>query len=195
MVKRTSEERENPTIDDVRTRLKELSSPMLQQEYLENILKRMTVQQNVRIFAAKNLSDLYVRRGLWSTAAKILDSAAEASETFSERKSLFMGVGVYYIKAMEYMLADDAFRKALEATSPGEKAVVSADIRNIFIREADQLYKEAKIAKAAKLYERILKTSTSPSEKKKIMENLSVLYEKLARISESIQMRESAKKL
>ena len=195
MVHRTSEDRQNPTPEDVRIKLKELSSPMLQTEYLENILKRMTVQQDVRIFAAKNLSDLYVRRGLWSTAAKILDSAAEASETFSERKSLFMGVGVYYIKAMEYMLADDAFRKALEAASPGEKARLSADIRNLFMQEADLLYKDAKIAKAAKLYERMLKTSSAASEKKKIMENLSFLYEKLARISESIQMRESAKNL
>ena len=195
MVKRTSEDRENPTTEDVRIKLKGLASPMLQSEYLENILKRMTVQQDVRVFAAKNLADLYVRRGLWSTAAKILSSAAEASEVFSERKSLFMGVGVYYIKAMEYMLADDAFKKALEATSPGEKAVVSADIRNLFMQEADLLYKDAKIAKAAKLYERMLKTSSAASEKKKIMENLSFLYEKLARISESIQMRESAKNL
>jgi tetratricopeptide (TPR) repeat protein len=168
---------------------------MLQTEYLENILKRMTVQQDVRIFAAKNLSDLYVRRGLWSIAAKILDSAAEASEVFSERKTLFMGVGVYYIKAMEYLQADDAFRKALEATSPGEKARVTADIRNLFMQEADLLYKEAKIAKAAKLYERMLKTSAANSEKKKIMENLAVLYGKLARISESLQMRDSALKL
>jgi len=195
MVKRTTEERVNPTTEDVRIKLKELASPMLQTEYLENILKRMAVQQDIRIFAAKNLSDLYVKRGLWSTAAKILDSAAEASEVFSERKSLFMGVGVYYIKAMEYMLADDAFRKALEATSPGEKARLSADIRNLFMQEADQLYKEAKIAKAAKLYERILKTAVSVEEKRKVMTALAVLYEKLARISESIQMRESAKKL
>jgi tetratricopeptide (TPR) repeat protein len=194
-MKRTTEEKENPTEDDVRTRVKELASPMLQSEYLENLLKRMALQPNVRIFIAKNLADLYVRRGLWASAARVLESAAESSEKFEERKSLFMGVGVYYIKAMEYMLADDAFRKSVEAASPGEKARLSADIRNLFMREADEMFKDGRIAKAAKLYERILRTTVTNEEKKKVMTNLSVLYEKLARISDSIAMRESAKRL
>ena len=195
MVKRTTEIKENITEDDVRMKVKELSSPMLQSEYLENVLKRIVIQPNVKILASKMLSDLYVARGLWSIAAKTLENAADAAQTFSDKKNLYMSVGVLYIKSMDYLLADDAFRKAIEAASPGEKARLAADLRNLFMREADQLNNDRKIAKAAKLYERILKTATDINEKKKVMSNLVVLYEKLARISDSMQMRDSLKRL
>jgi len=195
MVKRTTEIKENITADDVTMKVKELSSPMLQSEYLENILKRIVIQPDVKILASKMLSDLYVNRGLWSIAAKTLENAADAAQTFADKKNLYMSVGVLYIKSMDYLLADDAFRKALEATTPGEKARLSADIKNLFMNEADQLNKDKKIAKAAKLYERILKTASDINEKKKVMSALVVLYEKLARISDSMQMKESLSRL
>ena len=194
-MKRTFEEKQNLTEDDVRTRLKELSSPMIKSEYLENLLKRMAIQPNIKIFAAKNLSELYAQRGLWSSAGRVLESAAEAATVFSERKSLFIAVGVFYIKSMDYILADDAFRKAIDAASPGEKATLAKDIRNIFIRDADAMNADGKIAKAVKLYERMLRSSADISEKKKIMSNLVVLYDKLARIPDAIQMREALKNM
>jgi tetratricopeptide (TPR) repeat protein len=192
-MKRTIEERQNLTEDDVRTRLKELSAPMLQQEYLENLLKRLALQPSIKVFASKNLTDLYIRRGLWGTAAKVLENAADAATVFSEKKSIYMNVGSLYIKAMEYLLADDAFRKAVEAASPGEKAKLTADIRGIFLREAEALDNDGKIAKAVKLYERILRSASASEEKKKVMTRLMVLYDKLARISDSFAMRESLK--
>ena len=195
MVKRTTEIKDNITEDDVRTRVKELSTPMLQGEYLENLLKRIVIQPNVKVLASKMLSDLYVKRGLWASAAKVLENAADAAQTFADKKSLYLAVGVLYIKSMDYILADDAFRKALDAASPGERARLSADMRNLFMQEADFLNKGGKIAKAAKLYERILKTAADINEKKKVMSSLAVLYDNLARIQDAIAMRESLKKL
>jgi len=96
---------------------------------------------------------------------------------------------------MDYLPADDAFRKAVEAASPGEKAKLTGDIRGIFLREAESLDKDARIAKAVKLYERILRSATAAEEKKKVMSRLMVLYEKLARISDSFAMREALKNL
>ena len=195
MAHRTTEEKQNPTEDDIRNRLKELSAPMLQQEYLENLLKRMALQPSIKVFASKNLTDLYIKRGLWSSAARILENAADAATAFNEKKSIYMNVGALYIKAMDYLPADDAFRKAVEAASPGEKAKLTVDIRGIFLREAETLDKDARIAKAVKLYERILRSATAPDEKKKVMSRLMVLYEKLARISDSFAMREALKNM
>ena len=193
MAHRTTEEKQNPTEDDIRNRLKELSAPMLQQEYLENLLKRMALQPSIKVFASKNLTDLYIRRGLWSSAARVLEHAADAATVFNEKKSIYMNVGALHIKAMDYLLADDAFRKAVEAASPGEKAKLTADIRGIFLREAEALYNDKKIAKAVKLYERILRTATATEEKRKVMTSLMNLYEKLARINDFMAMRESLK--
>lgn len=195
MVKRTVEEKQNPSEDDIRTRVKELSAPMLQQEYLENLLKRIAIQPSIKVFVSKNLADLYIRRGLWGSAAKVLENAADAATIFNEKKSLYMSVGSLYMKAMDYLLADDAFRKALDSATPGEKARLAADIRAIFLREAETLDKEAKTAKATKLYERILRTATALDEKRKAMERLMVLYEKLARVSDSFAMRDALKNM
>jgi len=195
MVKRTVEEKQNPTEDDIRTRLKELSAAMLQQEYLENLLKRIAIQPSIKVFVSKNLADLYIRRGLWGSAAKVLENAADAATIFSDKKSLYMNVGSLYIKAMDYLLADDAFRKAIDAASTGEKARLTGDIRGIFLREAEALDKDGKIAKAVKLYERILRTATATEEKRKVMTSLMNLYEKLARVNDFMAMRESLKNL
>jgi len=195
MVKRTVEEKQNPTEDDIRTRVKELSVPMLQSEYLENLLKRIAIQPSIKVFVSKNLSDLYIRRGLWGSAAKVLENAADAATVFNEKKTLYMSVGSLYIKAMDYLLADDAFRKAVDAASIGERARLTADIRGIFLREAEALDKDGKIAKAVKLYERILRTATAIEEKRKVMTSLMNLYEKLARVNDFMSMRESLKNL
>ncbi|MEM2956546.1 MAG: hypothetical protein QW041_03175 [Candidatus Pacearchaeota archaeon] len=195
MVKRTLEEKQNPTEDDIRTRLKELATPTLQQEYLENLLKRIAINPQIKIFASKELADIYARRGLWSSAARVLENAADAATIFNEKKNLFMNVGILYIKAQDYLLADDAFRKAIDAAAPGEKAKLSMEIRKLFLAEAESLDKQEKIAKAVKLYERILRNTIAVDEKKKIMARLVILYEKLARVSDAIAMRESLKNL
>ena len=194
-MKRTTEEKQNVTEVDVMSRLKELNSPMLQSEYLENVLKKMALVPSVKTYASKTLAELYMKRGLWASAAKVLESAADAATIFNEKKSLYMSVGSLYIKAMDYLLADDAFRKALDSATPGEKARLAADIRAIFLREAETLDKEAKTAKATKLYERILRTATALDEKRKAMERLMVLYEKLARVSDSFAMRDALKNM
>jgi uncharacterized protein HemY len=188
------EEKQNLTEDDVRTKLKGLS-PALQQEYLENLLKRMALQPSIKIYASRMLAEVYARKGLWGSAAKVFESAADVAQTFNDKKNLYVDVGILNIKAQDYLSADDAFRKAIEAASPGEKAKLQAETRNLFITEAENLEKQDKIAKAAKLYERMLRSSFAKDEKKKIMARLMILYERLARITDSIAMREALKNL
>ena len=194
MIKRTVEEKQNLTEDDVRTKLKGLS-PALQQEYLENLLKRMALQPSIKIYASRMLAEVYARKGLWGSAAKVFENAADVAQTFNDKKNLYIDVGILNIKAQDYLSADDAFRKAIEAASPGEKAKLQAETRNLFITEAENLEKQDKIAKAAKLYERMLRSSFAKDEKKKIMARLMILYERLARITDSIAMREALKNL
>jgi tetratricopeptide (TPR) repeat protein len=195
MVKRTIEEKQNPTEQDVRDRLKELNSLMLQQEYLENLLKRIVIQPNIKTLASRMLADIYARRGMWASAARSLDSAADAAVTFEDKKNLFMNVGILQIKAQDYLSADDAFRKAVEAAAPSEKARLQNESRTLFMAEAETLEGQGKKAKAVKLYERLLRSSTITNEKKKLMERLMVLYEQLAKVQDALAMRDSLKNL
>jgi len=192
MAKKTFEEKEKLTEDDVNEKLRSLSST-LQQEYLENLLKRFVLDQNIKILASKRLADLYARKGLWLNAARIMESAADSSPIFKERKDLYMKTGILYLKALNYLLATDSFKKALEAASPLEKAKLQEEINDLYLVEAEELDKKGKMAKAVQIYERILRTNPDAQKKRKISERLMVLYEKLGKIKDSLEMRDSLK--
>jgi len=196
MLKRTSEEKQNPTEMDIREKINAIShSPVLQQEYLENLLKRIAIQPSIKIFASRILADVYARRGMWASAAKTMENAADASVSFNDRKNVCMEAGMLYIKAQDYLLADDLFRKAVDAASKDEKGRLQDEIKNLFFVEAESLDKQGKMSKSVKLYERLLRNAAASDEKKKIMMRLQPLYEKLSRVQDAIAMRESLKSM
>ncbi len=192
MVKRTTEEKQNVTEDDIRMKLRNLS-PLLQQEYLENLLKRIEIQSNIKVFASRALAELYVAKRLYSSAAKIMENAADAALSFNDKKNILMTTAILYIKSGDYLMADDAFRRAVEIASPGEKGKLQLEAKNLMYTEAQDLAKENKFSKSVKIYERLLRSAATVEEKKKYMMPLVPLYEKLSRISDSIAMRNSLK--
>ena len=194
MVKRTFEEKQNITEEDIHLRLKALA-PLLQQEYLENLLKRFNLQLNLKVLASKKLAELYAQRGMLSSAAKIMTNAAMAVETFAAKEEMHMSAGMLSVKAGDYLLADDNFKWALNSAAPSDKARVQKQAADFYLKEAAELEKTGKIAKAAHLYDRLLRSENTKEEstKRMIKEKLMVLYEKLGKIQESLRMRDSLK--
>jgi len=192
MVKRTIEERQNLTEDDILQRLKELT-PMLQQEYLENLLQRLNLDQRLKAISSRRLAELYARRGMYATASRVLTNAAMASPIFETKKELSMEAGMMAIKAGDYRLADDSFRHATEEAPPHEKDKIKKEAADLFLFEAEHLEKNRKSAKAIQLYEKILRTDPKDEETKKIKEKLVILYEKIGKIDDSLRMRDSIK--
>ena len=119
-IKRTTEYKANVTEDDIRAKLKTLS-PMLQQEYLENILRRMDVSPEVRLLASRKVVELYVGRGLWSNAAKVMESAAMGFINPNTKRDIYKQAGILYVKAGNFMTADDCFRRAVDNAMDKEK--------------------------------------------------------------------------
>ena len=194
MVKRTTEDREHITEQDVAVKLKTLS-PMLQQEYLENVLNRMTTDPNLNIFSSRRLAELHAVKGMYSTAARIMTNAALVAVNFDKAKEIHLEAAALSIKAGDYLLAEDNFRNAVTAAAPSEKAKVQLEQAKYYMIEAEALDRNGKMSKAAQIYERILKQAKDTEVKRKVMERLMVLYEKLGRISDSIRFRESIKNL
>ena len=132
---------------------------------------------------------------MWGSASKVLENAANSSTSFDAKKDLYVNTAILAIKGQDYLAADDAFRKAMDFARPTDKAKIQQQAKEMFMSEALSLEKNGKIAKAAKLFERILRETASKDDKKRIMSSLMVLYEKLARIPESINMRELLKNM
>ncbi len=192
MDKRTTEERQNLTDEDILLRLKTLS-PILQQEYLENLLQRLNLDPKLKILSSRKLADLYARRGMWASAARVITQAASVAPTFALKKDLCMEAGMMAIKAGDYLLADDSFRHAAEEAPQHEKDKVQKESSDLFLFEAEQLEKRGKIARATQLFEKLLRSDLDDASLRKIKEKLVVLYEKLGKIQDSMDMKNSLK--
>jgi len=190
MVKRTTEDKVNVTETDVLERLKTLV-PLLQQEYLENLLKRYELNPDVRILSSRKLAELHAARGMWASAARIMSNTASSSERFSTAQELYMSAAELSIKAGDYLLADDNIRGAFESASPGDKARVQAKGAEMFLNEAADLDRNGKMTKCVQLYERILKTTRDANVSKRVSERLVVLYQKLGKIQDHMRMKAS----
>ena len=192
-IKRTVDERQNITENDVRARLSTLSFE-LKIEYLENLLKRLSLPNDVKLTTCKILTDLYMQKGWITSAARAMERAAEAVTTYKDRKEVYMNVGILYIKALEPVSAGDAFKKAIDAASPGERGQLQTRIRELWFSEAGNLEKTNKRPKALEVYDRLLRTSNDYYEEDKILKNMMRLYEKLGRIKDAISIRDALQK-
>lgn len=193
MVKRTTEDKENPSEEDIRSRLKTLS-PMLKQEYLENLLRRLNLDPNIRLMCSREVTELYVVRGLWANAAKIMESAATYIHNQNIKKDIYKQAAVLYLRAMDLLMAEDCFRKCLENAMEKEKPMLKKEIENVHFIEAATMENNGKRAKAVEVYERMLRLSPDPMLQRKINEKLVVLYEKLGRIRDHLNLRDSMAK-
>jgi len=192
-IKRTSDERQNITENDVRARLSTLSFE-LKIEYAENLLKRLSLPNDVKLAICKILTDLYMQKGWITSAARTMERASEAVTTYNERKEVYMNVGILYIKALEPVYAGDAFKKAIDAASPGERGQMQTRIRELWFSEAENLEKTSKRPKALEVYDRLLRTSNDYYEQDKILKKMMKLYENLGRIKDAISIREALQK-
>ena len=193
MVKRTTEEKDNPSEDDIRMRLKTLS-PMLQQEYLENLLKRLSLDPNIRLLCSREVTELYVRRGLLAAAAKTMGSAAAFIHNPNHRRDIYKQAAVLYLRAVDLLMAEDSFRKSLENATERERPFLKKEFENRHLTEAMAMETGGRRAKAVEVYERMLRLNPDPILQRKINERLVSLYEQLGRIRDHLNLRDSMKK-
>lgn len=193
---RTVEERENLTQDDVMSKMVELrKSPSLQQEYLENVLKKADILPAVKAFAAKNLAQSYAKNNFWNLAAKALENAMGNKMNYTEKKDLYMNAGVYRIKEGEFLAAEDNFKRAMEEAPKADQEKIKKEARNLFLKEAELLEKASRFSLAGRIYERLLHNSSDTAEKKIILEKLIYVYTRLSKIQELFAMKEMLKSL
>ena len=195
MLKRTSEEKQNPTEMDIREKINAIShSPVLQQEYLENLLKRIAIQPSIKIFASRILADVYARRGMWASAAKTMENAASTFLNPNTKRDIYKQAAVLYLKAMDLLMAEDCFRKAIENSMEKEKPFLKKEIEQMHLAEAANMENNGKRARAVEVYERMLRLNPDPLLQRRIQERLVVLYEKLGRIADHLTLRDSLMK-
>jgi len=196
MVKSTREKKENVTEADVREKLATLSNE-LKIEYLENLLKKFApaVPDATKIFACRQLAELYKAKGWWSNASRALEIAANTVSTYREIKDLWIEVAKLQIKNNDYLMAGDSFKKSIEAASPSERAKILELIKQVHFQQAEEYEKARRQNDAVKAYEQTLRlTNLTDAEIRQIKTKLMYLYEKLGKVQAAIALREQLNK-
>jgi len=101
-----------------------------------------------------------------------------------------------YIKAMMYNFADEAMKKAAEAVAnPKNREMIRAKVREIYLNEARIYEMTEKRTHAIKAYEKVLSLiPADDSLRDSINAKLIVLYERVGKVRDSMQLRDRMKK-
>ena len=182
------------TIPEIEARLKTIGGDMLKIEYLENCLKQQ-LANDVRRGVHVKLAELYAIRLMYFEAAKNLGGAADCAVTYKDKMQLYFSEAKMWIKSADYSKANESFKKALACANDIEKEKLKAQLKQEYLSIAEKFEKLSRNNNAIKVYDelRILNLLTS-EEKDKINAKLVILYTKVGRIREAIQLEQGMKR-
>ena len=152
-------------------------------EFLKNPLT-----MEMKKFALLKLAEVYEQMRMLKEAAKTHDSAAIVSIAFSEKIKHFLKEAELYIRAGEFDRAGSARKKAMAEANSEQREEIGATIKNIYLQQAEKYEKEDKRAHAVRVYEKLLEMNPGETERKWIKEKLLVLYDKLGRRKEFLDL-------
>ena len=165
----------------------------VQIDYLSNFLKG-ELPIDVKRFVAVKLAEIYARRKLYANAAKMYNVASISSVAFTEKIKLHMREAEMFVKAGEYIYADEAMKKAMSQANANQKSEIYFVIKEFYKKQAEQYEKELRRAHAARIYEKLMEMNISELERNEVKKRLLSLYEKLGKVKEYYALREGSRK-
>ncbi len=156
----------------------------VQIDYLTKFLKE-NISIDIKKFVYLKLAGIYEKKGMLNDAAKMFDRIALISIAFSEKIKHYVKEAELYIKFGDFNKVDEAMKKAMNEANTIEKQDIYFAIKNFYKRQAEVYEKELRRNHAVRIYEKLLETNITESERQEIKEKLLVLYEKLGRFDEA----------
>ena len=174
--------------EEIEAKLKSIGGDMLKIEYLENCLKKPIIFDLRKFFYLK-LAELYEARGMFNESAKNVDGVAEISITFRDKMELYMRTAKLLIRHGSYYEADTQFEKALTCANSKEKEQLKKTYREYYLERVKGFESLKKYNNAIKVYEKLLMFGfVSGEEKMEISSKLAVLYGKVGKVREAMQL-------
>lgn len=176
------------TKDEFLQKLREQPSEAKKQEFLEYILKK-PVNLDVKIAALVALADLFTGKKWFSLAARNYCYAGDLANTFREKMDLYFKGAVLYLRANDYVSAEDNFRKVLVLAANKDKENIRQKILSLYLEQATNYEKEKQYSKAIAAFNRVLMLNLPLQKANEVREKLALLYEKIGKPIEANQMR------
>lgn len=180
------------TKDEFLQQLRTFTSDARKQEFLENVLKKPG-DNNVKIAALIALADLFISKKMFSLGARNYCYAGDLANTFREKMDLYFKGAVLYLRAADYISADDYFRKVLVLAATKDKDSIKQKILTLYLEHASNYEKEKQFTKAIAAYNRILMLNLPLQKHNEICMKLAELYDRIGRPREAAQAKASIK--
>lgn len=149
-------------------------------DYLTRFLKE-DLPLDMKKFLFLKLAKTYEEMKMFVDAAKIFNSLAIISISFSDKINNYIKESKSYIKANNFSKADEAMKKAMNEANSIQKNEVYEEIKNFYKKIAQDYEKEVKRNNSSRVYEKILEMKISDVERQEIKNKLILLYEKLGK--------------
>lgn len=155
----------------------------VQIDYLTRFLKEQ-LGTDIKKFVFLKLAELYESTDMLIESAKYYNNASVMSVTFSEKINYFTKEAEMYIKAGDFVKADNAMKKAMTEAPALKKQEIYNKIKTFYKNQAQICEKNMKKGQATRVYERLIEMKISDDEKREFTNKLLELYEKLGKIRE-----------
>ena len=181
-------------IPEIEANLKTIGGDMLKIEYLENCLKQQ-LANDVRRCVHVKLAELYAARLMYFESAKNLEGAADCAVTYKDKRQIYSATTKMWIKGANYSKANESFKKALACANDREKESLKAELKQEYLSAADRFEKLNRNNNAIKVYDELkILNLLAADEKDRINAKLVVLYTKVGRIREAMQLEQGMKR-
>lgn len=161
-------------------------SSFLKMEYLENCLKKFTDVEILRYCYAE-LSKLYEGNVMYTEAIKYIAKYQEVAISPRDKLQAYVREIELLIKSGSYDRVEYCYSRLSQTATPKELYEIETKIITLYKAEAQKFEKTNKNSLAIKVYEKLLKL-VKDSEKLEVKKKLLVLYKRLGRVRESLEI-------
>jgi hypothetical protein len=165
----------------------------IQIDYLDRLAKEdLGIEKRKWVYT--KLIEIYQRVKLYTEAARKAAWIADNSLNISEKRRWYLTEFTMYVKAQQFILADNSLKKALSEITFREKAEIREQVRNLYFQQAEDAERKQHRGQAISLYEKLLSLDTSESDRNAVKERLLRLYNELGKIREYSMLKHSIDK-
>jgi len=178
------------TLKEFEEKIKSMTNDLSRISYMDSALKE-NVTFDVKRFLYTKLAEVFSSRKMFDRAALAVANKIAITTTFREKIETYLQAGELFTKAGRVIDAEHMFNKAMGEANTTEKQMIKNKMKEVFLREAQELDRLGKKASSVVFYEQLLRGSLDPKERQDINQKLLPVYKALGKISEARALEQS----
>ena len=163
------------TLREVEEKVKSMTSDLSKISYMESALKE-NLTFDVKRFLYSKLAEIFSLRKMFDRAALAVANKIAITTTFREKIETYVQAGELFAKAGRVVDSEHMFAKAIGEGNTTEKQITRKKMKDVFLREAQELENAGKRASSVIFYERLLGMGLDEKDRQDIKQKILPVY-------------------